>query len=399
MSDDFFTENKRDIEAYAKWIDETLSDENEKTDPVRDLIFVSKGHYIKSKLIARSLNEAITNKYGNLIPFAIKNLGNTFISTAKAAREKDKDKIEVDIDTIMNFLGQAAQEVQLRKDGSPSITLSEILNYFFYSEYRTDEEKVLSVYLTGKLPLLIYASVVNEDKSSITNQLKTAEEKVIEWNSKLDNLDSTVTKVKNLEQKLEEQKISFNFLGLSAAFNKIYESKRTSLYIALASLLLLGILILAVPAVTLFSINSNLIKQVDASNKSGVDERSEDNSKSQAENIKYNEKPKTNDGWLNTASVTMPIIAIEIILLYFFRILLQHYNSSRSQIMQLQMRNAICQFIETYIKFKEEHKEHKDSFEKFESQIFSGLAPNDEAIPGTFDGIEQLGKLVKTLKG
>ena len=180
MSEDIFKENKRDIEAYAKWLDETLIDESGKTDPVRDLIFVSKGHYIKSKLIVRFLYEAITTKYGAQIPFAIHNLGNDFTSIVRAEREKDKDKIEVDIDTIMNFLGQVAQEVQLRKQGTLNITLSEILNYFFYSEYRTDDEKVMSVFLTGKLPLLIYASVVNEDKSSITNQLNAAESKVIE---------------------------------------------------------------------------------------------------------------------------------------------------------------------------------------------------------------------------
>ncbi len=391
MPENFFIENKRDIEAYAKWLDETLINEMGKTDPVRDLIFVSKGHYMKSKLIVKFLNEEITTEYCNLIPFAIKNLGQKFTSIVKAKREKDKDKIEIDIDTIMNFLGQVAQEVQLRKEGLPGITISEILNYFFYSEYRSDGEKTISVYLTGKLPLLIYANVVNEDKNSIENQLRTAETKIMEWNSKLDKLDSTVTKVDDLKNKLERQKVSFNFLGLSAAFNEFYKSKRRSLYITLGFLLFLGLFILVVPAYTLISINSNSTEQTNASSKPSANESSEKN--------KLDEINKNNNSMLNKATVAIPIIAIEIILLYFFRILLQHYNSSKAQIMQLQMRNAICQFIETYVKFKDEYKEHKDSFEKFESQIFSGLAPNDEKIISTFDGIEQLGKLIKRLKG
>lgn len=397
MSDDFFDKNKREIEAYSKWLDETLTNESGKTDPVRDLILVSEGHYFKSKLIVKVLGELISNEYGKLVPNAINNLGDNFVSIIKATREKDPDKVEIDIDTIMNFLGQVAQEVQLRKEGSPSIALSEVLNYFFYSEYRTDEEKVISVYLTGKLPLLIYASVVNEQKGSVTNQIKEAEAKVTDWNTKLKSLDDTATKVTDLQEKLKEQNISFNFLGLSAAFNQFYRSKRISLFIALGSLIVLGLLILAVPAVTLVSINSVPQEQIETQNGPASKEDKKESTLSDKKD-NQNKVQKSND-FVDLTTHALPIIAIEIILLYYFRILLQNYNSTKSQIMQLQMRNAICQFIEPYVQFKEEHKEFKDSFEKFESQIFSGLAPNDESIPSTFDGIEQLGKLVKTIRG
>jgi hypothetical protein len=397
MSDDFFDKNKREIEAYSKWLDETLTNESGKTDPVRDLILVSEGYYFKSKLIVKVLGELISNKYGALVPYAINNLGDNFVSIIKATREKDPDKIEFDIDTIMNFLGQVAQEVQLRKEGSPSIAISEVLNYLFYSEYRTDEEKVISVYLTGKLPFLIYQSVIDEQKGSVTNQINEVEAKVSEWNTKLNSLDDTATKVSGLQEQLKEQNISFNFLGLSAAFNQFYGTKRTSLFIALGSLIVLGILILVVPAVTLVSINTVPQEQIETQKvTASKDEKKESGPSDKKAN--QNKVQKSND-FLYVTVHALPIIAIEIILLYYFRILLQNYNSTKSQIMQLQMRNAICKFIEPYVQFKEEHKEFKDSFDKFESLIFSGLAPNDESIPSTFDGIEQLGKLVKTIKG
>lgn len=184
---DFFSNNKREIEAYSKWLDETLTKDSGRTDSVRDLFVVSEGHYFKSKLISKVLNELASSSYGELIPQAINNLGENFLKIIRADRVKDPDKIEVDIDTIMNFLGQAAQEIQLRNDASPSVALSEVLDYFFYSKHRTDTEKVISVYLTGKLPLLVYASRIHQEKDSFAKQLKETETKVLNWNERLNN--------------------------------------------------------------------------------------------------------------------------------------------------------------------------------------------------------------------
>lgn len=169
--------------------------------------------------------------------------------------------------------------------------------------------------------------------------------------------------------------------------------------ITLSSLVFFGILILAIPTITLasiYSISQDREKTLEQEQPSLIDKRNESASIDKQTN---KVQAKNNNDVVSIIVHSLPIIAIEIILLYYFRILLQSYNSSKSQIMQLQMRNALCQFIEPYVQFKEEHKEFKDSFEKFESQIFSSLAPNDESIPSTFDGLEQLGKLVKTLRG
>jgi hypothetical protein len=38
--------------------------------------------------------------------------------------------------------------------------------------------------------------------------------------------------------------------------------------------------------------------------------------------------------------------------------------------------------------------ENKAGFEKFENIIFSPLVPSDDKIPTTFDGMEQLAKMV-----
>jgi len=38
------------------------------------------------------------------------------------------------------------------------------------------------------------------------------------------------------------------------------------------------------------------------------------------------------------------------------------------------------------------------ALEKFESLIFSGVFSNPEKLPSTFDGVEQIGSLIKSVK-
>jgi hypothetical protein len=97
--------------------------------------------------------------------------------------------------------------------------------------------------------------------------------------------------------------------------------------------------------------------------------------------------------------LALPFIAIELLLLYYFRIVLNMFLSNRSQMMQLQVRNSVCQFIQDYVKFKHENKESSGGLEKFEALVFSSLAPSDDKVPSTFDGLDQLGDLVKKIKG
>jgi len=59
-----------------------------------------------------------------------------------------------------------------------------------------------------------------------------------------------------------------------------------------------------------------------------------------------------------------------------------------AQMMQLELRMALCQFIHN----------HADDYEKFENIIFSPLVSSDDKIPTTFDGMEQLAKLVSEFR-
>lgn len=94
------------------------------------------------------------------------------------------------------------------------------------------------------------------------------------------------------------------------------------------------------------------------------------------------------------------ILAIEVMLIYLFRVVLVQFRSVKAQILQIELRKALCQFIESYTDYSMKIKEKDaNALSKFEALVFSGLVPDNESIPSTFDGVEQLANLVKNIRG
>jgi hypothetical protein len=79
----------------------------------------------KATLIADYLNEVIEKKIGDKAQFAINNLGGQVEAIVKTSAERTKENLETDIDTLLSFLGQVAQELFLREQisiGKAAIT-------------------------------------------------------------------------------------------------------------------------------------------------------------------------------------------------------------------------------------------------------------------------------------
>lgn len=95
-----------------------------------------------------------------------------------------------------------------------------------------------------------------------------------------------------------------------------------------------------------------------------------------------------------------PLIALEVILLYFFRVVLSHFRSITTQLLQINLRISLCQFIQSYSEYSTKiKKQDAGALEKFESLIFSGITSDSESLPSTFDGVEQIAKLVNSIRG
>lgn len=210
------------------------------------------------------------------------------------------------------------------------------------------------------------------------------ENKVKEAENKLNNIDSKIKlemenlntllfekeeKVKTLASKLDEQKIAFNFVGLSQGFENLLSKKRISKWTSFSIMAIFCIFLITVPIVFLGGRFLNWFPEY---------------------NINWN-----NIGWEHS----LPIFGLEFVLIYFFRVVLTHYNSIQTQIMQIELRQSLCQFIQHYADYAKEIKE-KDgaSLEKFENLIFSSILSTPDKVPTTFDGLEQLSNLIKNLK-
>lgn len=209
------------------------------------------------------------------------------------------------------------------------------------------------------------------------DNVKEAEEKLNNIDSKIklrtEILESFLSKkekeVKTLASKLEEQKIAFNFVGLSQGFENLLSQKNNSKWISFSIMTIFCILLITVPIVFIGGRFLNWFPEY---------------------NINWNDI-----GWEHT----LPIFGLEFVLIYFFRVVLTHYNSIQTQIMQIELRQSLCQFIQSYADYAKEIKE-KDggSLEKFENLIFSSILSTPDKVPSTFDGLEQLSNLIKTLK-
>jgi len=94
-----------------------------------------------------------------------------------------------------------------------------------------------------------------------------------------------------------------------------------------------------------------------------------------------------------------PLLALELILLYFFRVVLSSYRGLQAQLLQLDLRVSLCQFIQSYSDYSAKIKKlDAAALERFESIVFSAITSDAEKMPATFDGVEQLAKLVSSVR-
>ncbi|SMF37013.1 MULTISPECIES: hypothetical protein [unclassified Pseudomonas] len=95
----------------------------------------------------------------------------------------------------------------------------------------------------------------------------------------------------------------------------------------------------------------------------------------------------------------MSLIGLELVLLFLFRVALHGYRAVKAQLIQIDLRMALCQFIQGYVEYAAQvRKSDSQLLERFEQLIFSGIVTSEGAIPSTFDGFEQLASLISKIK-
>ena len=171
-----------------------------------------------------------------------------------------------------------------------------------------------------------------------------------------------------LDQNLNKIESAYNFVGLVSGFQGLRRSKEDERKFALNWLAVISVLMVAIPVAQIGFVVSKL----------GII-----------------------DSYKLALTYMLPtVVAVELVVLYFFRVVLGHFRSVKAQLLQLDLRIALCQFIESYAEYAARAKAQDPSaLAKFEALVFSGL-PNDEnGIPSTFDGADQLANLFRSFRG
>ena len=186
-----------------------------------------------------------------------------------------------------------------------------------------------------------------------------------EWDNTLNQRQQVIYE---LEKRLEKNKQTYDFVLLNKGFKELYEQKKLELKERREGYSQFGATLVCVPLAVIIAIIVLILTGYES---------------------------KLASMWF----LSIPITTLMLFLFYFTRVGLQHVRSVQSQMMQLELRMALCQFIHNYAEDSEKlHQKNAAGFEKFENIIFSPLVSSDDKIPTTFDGMEQLAKLVNEFR-
>lgn len=359
----FFHENKQDFDTFL----EKLKN--------------SKSNLENKELIVSIIREMITrgsSSYGgsfNDCTFNIENIGNHFLNNITA------QNIEEKWTEIVSDIVRFCKEFELRTD----IYISEIkdlLSYYTKEYVASGSDTNPQIYYAlTKMPLQImeqiYLNKYHDFKNNIDNEINGIIEVMLP--DKKAEIDKLKDDNDNYVKLLRGFKQEFSFLALNQAFNKLEKSKQFARNSSLFILLFLAVIIVYIPY--FYYEKSFLIKQM-----------------SETFNLTLDNKDSSMSLFILFSGL-IPMIFIESIFIYYFKIVLNKYNSITDQIVQLETKQAIMQFIESYINYKKDNNIKHEEMSKFEEIIFSQISPNLKDIPSSPDLVSLIDSISKAVRG
>lgn len=308
--------------------------------------------------------------FDNNCQFNIKHIGNEFDSVMRHYairpdfRKQNKEKI---ITNVFRLIVEAEYKFHngndiLYKDLTK--LKDQILNNI---ETFTDVGKAqISFAAYSMIYYIIREKMESSDIKTFSDFKKTANE-CSELDAKITSSIEEHKKDIDAASKLVEKiKTEANFVGLSAGFSGLKQKKEDELSSLKTTIRIFGALII-IP----------LILEI----------------------CFLYQKMATGELKIEWMAITIPLVALELFLLYFFRISLTSAQEIKGQLLQLELRVNLCQFIQSYSDYSKEIKA-KDgkALEKFENLIFSPILMDGAKIPATFDGLDQITKLISTVR-
>lgn len=177
------------------------------------------------------------------------------------------------------------------------------------------------------------------------------------------DLGEREARVVELKKKLDTYKTAFNFVGLYDGFKNLRSRKGFEAALGLLGLFLLGGVML-LPFIFKFYFTVRPVADLQ----------------------------------FDTAFY-ISLAGFELVLAFFFRVSLHNYRSIKAQLIQIDLRMTLCQFVQDYADYaKVVTKDSPQLLDRFDQLIFSGIVNSEAAIPSTFDGMEKLAELVGKIR-
>ncbi|EKN3341667.1 TPA: hypothetical protein U5E09_000970 [Yersinia enterocolitica] len=303
------------------------------------------------------------------------------------------------LDEIFVILFRYCLEFYISDQNSFGFDISEIRNFAIENQSKFLHSKEIR-YALNLLPIEILKNIIGsgdfKSLSEFTKILKTSKSSVdlavadskdhagkiaYELDEKIKSVEQLINEKDNewkiyldekkhdvdeLEKSLSTYKNAFNFVGLYDGFKDLSDEKIKEKTKALALVLLLALIALTPLGYEAHHLSLN----------------------------------KTSYVSLMDYLSLIPMFSITVILIYYFKISLQNYNSIKIQLSQIELRKTLCRFIQNYGDYSVGmKKQDPDSLAKFENIIFSNIVTNGDNVPATFDGLEQIAKIIGNLKG
>lgn len=182
-----------------------------------------------------------------------------------------------------------------------------------------------------------------------------------------DRLTKLINKSENSQRdiskyvdKLSEYKSEYNFVLLSKAFSNLLRTKKSECDSNHIHIIIFSSLLIATPLLALFN---HIFKWY---------------------SVDFN---------LNAFSYYLPILSLELLFFYFMRLYYIEEKAIKAQILQIEQRLSLCEFIHDYVETKNNSGAEKESWSLFEKLIFSPIQVTSENIPSLLDGASSIAEL------
>ncbi|HBZ7669406.1 TPA: hypothetical protein MM079_004704 [Klebsiella variicola subsp. variicola] len=207
---------------------------------------------------------------------------------------------------------------------------------------------------------LFEEQITREIKRGISDVNKEADILKKDIEGLIKSASASVQSLAEYDDKLKQYKSEYNFVLLSKAFSNLLKTKKSEYVTNHRSVIIFSSWLIATPLLALLNHIYNLFP------------------------VEFN---------LNALFYFLPILSLELLFFYFMRLYYIEGKAIKAQMLQIEQRLSLCEFIHDYVETKNNSGAEKESWSLFEKLIFSPIQVTSENIPSLLDGASSIAEL------